>query len=175
MVLAPPWGVLPDRDRHAITAPPGPPNAPERTPTRMTPDPLTPVRPPLARLSAALVVVCVVAAGVGGLVSGSVRDGLLSLGATLPGVVISTLLLTVRPAQPAARWGVPVLAGTMVRALVTLGVAYAMAESMDADRKTLMLTALGALLGCLVVEVGAVLSMLNARGSHAASLEGARS
>jgi len=146
----------------------------------MTHDAATPVRPPLARLSVSMVVACVAAAGIGAAIGTQkglgVTPGLLSLGASLPGVIVSLLLLKIRPAQPAGMWAVPVIAGSMVRAFLTLIIALGILFSMDPDRALFLLTVLGALLVCLAIEVGVVLTMVNTRdAAQPASLEGARS
>lgn len=134
----------------------------------------------MARLSVLMFGACVIVA-TGGAFIGSQRGlgfdaGLLSLGATIPGILISLLLLNIRPAQPAGMWAVPVVAGTMVRAFVTLLIAIGIFLSMDPDRAVFLLTVLGALLVCLAIEVGVVLSMVNTRVAvESASLEGVRS
>lgn len=146
----------------------------------MTTDPTTPIRPPMARLSVLLVGACVVAAGIGAGVGVS-RDagwmpGVMSLGASLPGVAVSLLLLSIRPAAPAGTWAIPVVAGTMVRAFLSLLIALGVILAMDPDRALFLLTVLGALLACLAIEVGVVLSMMHTRdAAPAASLEGVRS
>lgn len=155
-------------------------------------DPASPIRPPLLRLSAALLGVCVAGAAagvwVGDMRGVSAQPGLLTLGATVPGVLASLVLLAIRPAQPAHAWAVPVVAGTMVRAMVALLIALAVVSTMTVDKPVFLLTVLGVLLACLAIEVGVVVSMIRAHGpdpkptlhnrdagpAHA-SLEGARS
>lgn len=147
----------------------------------MVPDAATPVRPPLLRLTAALVGVSVLGAGFAGWIAttrdGSFTLGLMTLAATLPGVAASLLLLAARPAQPAGMWAVPVLAGTMLRAMISLLIGLGMVTAMPLDKPVFLLTVLGVLLACLAIEVGVVLTLVNARGAapQAAPLEGARS
>ena len=147
----------------------------------MAPDPATPVRPPLLRLAAGMFGVAVAASLAGGCVAVA-RDvpfwvGPLTLAATVPGLAASVALLTMRPAQPAHAWATPVLAGTMLRALLTLLIALVVVIATAIDKPVFMLTVLGVLLACLAIEVGVVLRMINPRGAatQPASLEGARS
>ncbi len=147
----------------------------------MPQDAITPVQPPLLRLTAVLVGVglggAILAGWVATMRGGSFTLGLMTLAATLPGITISLLLLASRPAQPASKWPVAVLAGTMVRAMTTLLIGLGMATAMTLDNTVFLLTILGVLLIALVVEVGIVLRMVNASGAatQPASLEGARS
>lgn len=147
----------------------------------MAHDPATPVRPPLLRLAAGMFGVAVAAAVAGGLIAGArgvpFWVGPLSLTATLPGLAASVGLLALRPAQPAHAWAMPVLAGTMLRAMLTLMVALVVVTATAIDKPVFMLTVLGVLLACLAIEVGVVLRMINPRGAatQPASLEGARS
>lgn len=158
----------------------------------MTNDASTSVRLPLLRLGAVLLGVCAAGAGLGvwiGIARGvSIQPGLLTLGATIPGVLASLTLLALRPAQPAHAWALPVVAGTMVRAMVALLIALAVISTVSTDKPVFLLTVLGVLLACLAIEVGVVLSMIRAhgvdpqptlhnrdRGQAHASLEGARS
>jgi cytochrome bd-type quinol oxidase subunit 1 len=100
-----------------------------------------------------------------------------SLAATLPGLAASLGVLALRPAQPAHAWAMPVLAGTMLRAMLTLMIALVVVTATAIDKPVFMLTVLGVLLACLAIEVGVVLRMINPRGAatQPASLEGARS
>lgn len=147
----------------------------------MAHDPATTVRPPLLRLAAGMVGVGVAGAIAGGWFA-TTRElpfavGPMTLAATLPGMAASLGLLAMRPAQPAHAWAVPVVAGTMVRAMVTLLICLALVAATSVDKPVFMLTVLGVLLACLAMEVGVVLRMINPRGaeSQPASLEGARS
>jgi hypothetical protein len=144
-------------------------------------DAATPVRPPLLRLTLAMGGVCVLGAVIAGWLAttrdGSATLGALTLAATVPGLAASLLLLVSRPAQPAGTWAVPVLAGTMLRAMISLGVALAMITLMAIDKPVFLLTVLGVLLACLAIEVGVVLNMVHTRAGARgpATLEGARS
>ena len=178
MVPAPPWWVLSDSQPLPRARGRSPESDERSDPVH---DAAAPTRPPLLRLALAQVGVCAAGVGVAGWLAvqrgGDFDLGLLTLGATLPGVAAALLLLASRPAQPAGAWAVPVLAGSMVRALLTLAIAVGMTQAAPLDKPVFLLTVLGVLLACLVIEVGTVLNLINSRGAAGtgASLEGARS
>lgn len=138
-------------------------------------------RPPLGRLIPALVGVCMVGAVIGAVMvpqsQAAAPMWVLILGATLPGVAASSLLLLSRPAMPAGQWAMPVLVGTMARAFLTLLISIGVVQTMPVEKSVFLLTVLGVLLACLAIEVGAVLNMVQSRGAGdcPAPLEGARS
>lgn len=147
----------------------------------MAQDPVNPVRPPVGRLAAGMVGLAAIGAMVGAWIA-TTRDasptlGPLTLVATLPGMGASLGLLALRPPQPAHAWALPVVAGTMVRAMITLLIGLVVVTAVSVDKPVFMLTVLGVLLACLAIEVGVVLRMINPRGAaqQPVSLEGARS
>lgn len=107
---------------------------------------------------------CVVIAIVGGLIaqqrSGAMSDGVWTLIATIPGVVIPIGILLGMPAKMPGEWGAPVLMGTMIRAMVvlTIGIAFYMIAS--PDRVVFFLTLLTALMTTLLIDVVSVLSLI---------------
>ena len=109
-------------------------------------------------------VVCIVIAGLGGLISeqrgGEMADGIWSLLATIPGVLVPMGILLVMPAKQAPEWSVPVLAGTMVRALTVLTIGLAIYMFAEPDRVVFFLTMLIALMFTLIIDVASVLSLI---------------
>ncbi len=107
---------------------------------------------------------CVVIAFVGGFISqqrgGLWSDGLWTLAATIPGVLIPMGILLMMPPKEAHAWSVPVLAGTMIRALTVLTIGIAFYVLVGPDRVVFFLTMLAALMVTLIIDVAAVLSLI---------------
>ncbi len=122
------------------------------------------VRMPLVQTGSIGVGVCVVAALLGGFVAlergGLMSDGLWTLLATIPGVLIPAVILLGMPPKPAMAWSVPVLAGTMIRALTVLTIGISVFMIAAPDRVVFFLTMLSVLMITLIVDVAAVLSLI---------------
>jgi len=87
-------------------------------------------------------------------------DGLWTLLATIPGVLIPMGILSRMPAKHAGEWGVPVLMGTMIRAMVVLTIGIALYMMIDPARVVFFLTLLSALMVVLLIDVVSVLSLI---------------
>jgi len=122
------------------------------------------VKLPLVRTGSIALVVCVVIAFVGGMIAqqrgGVMTDGLWSMLATIPGVLIPMGILLMMPAKTAPEWSVPVLAGTMIRALAVLTIGMAIYIVASPDRIVFFLTMLTALMITLIIDVASVLSLI---------------
>jgi energy-converting hydrogenase Eha subunit A len=129
------------------------------------------VKLPLIRTGLIALAFSVVVAIIGGLVSvqrgDAIGDGLWTLLATIPGVLIPIGILTRMPSKPAGEWGVPVLMGTMIRAMVVLTIGIALYMVIDPARVVFFLTLLSALMGMLLIDVLSVLSLIQ---KHATGL-----
>lgn len=120
---------------------------------------------PLIRTGSIAVVVCVTIALLGGIISeqrgGVMSDGIWTLAATIPGVLIPMSILLMMPAKDdAPSWSVPVLAGTMIRALIVLSIGLVIYMTIEPARIVFFLTMLMALMATLVVDVAGVLSLI---------------
>ncbi len=122
------------------------------------------VKLPLVRTGSIALVICVIIAILGGLIAqqrgGEMNDGLWSLAATIPGVLIPMGILLAMPAKNAPEWSVPVLAGTMIRALTVLTIGMAIYMIASPDRVVFFLTMLSALMITLIIDVASVLSLI---------------
>lgn len=122
------------------------------------------VKLPLIQTGLIGLVCCVVIAVAGGLISGQrdgvMADGLWTLLATIPGVVIPIGILLRMPAKMPGEWGVPVLMGTMIRAMVILTIGIAMYMIIEPSRIVFFLTLLTALMTTLLIDVVSVLSLI---------------
>jgi hypothetical protein len=131
----------------------------------MTPDAINnEVRLPLIQMGSINVVACILIAIIGGLISqqrGSLMtDGVWSLAATIPGVLIPMGILLVMPPKEAHAWSVPVLAGTMIRALTVLTIGMAIYMIFGPAKVVFFLTMLVALMITLIIDVTFVLSLI---------------
>ncbi len=119
---------------------------------------------PLIRTGSIGLGVCIVVALLGGLIAvqrdGVMSDGLWTLLATIPGVLIPMGILLTMPPKEAPAWSVPVLAGTMIRALTVLTIGIATYVIAGPDRVVFFLTMLSVLMVTLVVDVAAVVSLI---------------
>ena len=122
------------------------------------------VKLPLVRTGSIALVVCVLIALIGGMIAqqrgGVMNDGLWSMAATIPGVLIPMGILLAMPAKNAPEWSVPVLAGTMIRALTVLTIGMAIYMIASPDRVVFFLTMLSALMVTLIIDVASVLSLI---------------
>jgi hypothetical protein len=122
------------------------------------------VKLPAVRIGMLGFVGCVLAAAIGGMLStqrdGSLNDGLWTLVATIPGVLIPMFILMIMPAKQPGQWGVPVVAGTMIRALVTLTIGLAIYMLIGPAKVVFFLTMLAALMITLVIDVASVLTLI---------------
>ncbi len=122
------------------------------------------VKMPLIRTGSIGVGVCIVAALLGGFVAlergDLMSDGLWTLLATIPGVLIPVVILLGMPPKPAMAWSVPVLAGTLIRALTVLTIGIAVFMIAGPDRIVFFMTMLSVLMITLIVDVAAVLSLI---------------
>lgn len=122
------------------------------------------VKLPLIRTGSIALVCCVVVALAGGLISqqrgDQLTDGLWTLLATIPGVLIPLGILMQMPAKQAGQWGVPVLAGTVIRAMTVMTIGIAIYMLIDPARVVFFLTLLTALMITLLIDVASVLSLI---------------
>ncbi len=122
------------------------------------------VRYPAMLIAAVSLGACVLIALGGGYLSaqrgGTMSDGLNTLIALVPGVLIASGVLGAMGSRPAPGWSVPVLAMTMVRAVVVLGVGLAVFMIVSPDKPVFFLTLLASLLVTLGIDVASVLSLI---------------
>lgn len=132
------------------------------------------VRLPLIQTGLIALVVCVVCAIVGGLISqsrgGAMSDGVWTLIATIPGVLIPMGILMMMPPKEPGAWSVPVLGGTMVRALTVLTIGMAVYMLIGPAKVVFFLTLLVALMITLVIDVTSVLSLIQRHPSESMSM-----
>lgn len=109
-------------------------------------------------------VACVVIGIVGGWVATTMglamSDGLWSIGAVLPGILVTLMMLNALPARSAGLWAVPVLGGTMVRAGVVIVIGIGIFLSFDPSKNVFLMTLLMSVLAVLVIDVMMVLSLI---------------
>jgi len=107
---------------------------------------------------------CVVIALIGGLVSqqfsGRFGDGMWTLLATIPGVLIPLGILYAIPAKKPVEWGFPVLAGTLIRAMMVLMIGIPIYLLIGPAKVAFFMTLLAVLLITLVVDVASVMSLI---------------
>ncbi len=119
------------------------------------------LRLPTMRIALISLAACAAVAVIGGLLGGSMNDGLLTLMATVPGVLIPIAMLSLMPARAAGAWGVPVLGGTVIRALVVLTIGLAVFVLLGPARYAFFLTLLAALMIALIVDVASLLMLIS--------------
>ncbi len=119
---------------------------------------------PLIQNGSIALVCCVIIAVAGGFVSaqrgGVLNDGLWTLLATIPGVLIPMGILLAMPPKEAPLWSVPVLAGTMIRALTVLTIGLSVYMLIGPAKIVFFLTLLIALMVALIIDVASVLSLI---------------
>lgn len=108
---------------------------------------------------------CVLIAITGGYLStqrgGALSDGINTLIASVPGVVIASAVLGLMPARAAGLWAVPVLGMGVVRAIVTLALGMGVFALIGPDKAVFFLTLLVSLLAALGIDVASVLSLIS--------------
>lgn len=133
------------------------------------------VRLPALLIGAILMVSCALIAGVGGYLStqrgGDFNDGLNALIAIVPGVLIPTIILFIMPAKPAGVWAVPVLALTILRALLVMAIGLGVYTIVGADKTIFFMTLLASLLVTLSIDVASVLFLIQ---KHAPAMDAVR-
>jgi len=116
------------------------------------------------------VVACVVIGFAGGWVGTTkglpMSDGLWSIGAVLPGIILTLMTLNMLPARSAGLWAVPVLAGTMIRVGIVIVVGFGIFLSFDPSKNVFLLTLLMSVLAVLVIDVMMVLSLIKSVEEH---------
>ncbi|MBO6513713.1 MAG: hypothetical protein JJ974_07100 [Phycisphaerales bacterium] len=125
---------------------------------------LEPTRLPILKMAGLSVLACVMIGIAGGAISsmreGSMIDGLLTIAAMFPGVLITLMVLNILPARPAGMWGVPVLAGTMFRAGVVAVIGFGVYLALEPTKELYVLTLLVSLLAVLAIDVLMVLVLV---------------
>jgi predicted neutral ceramidase superfamily lipid hydrolase len=123
------------------------------------------VKLPIAKVGAATILACVACAFAGGAIAttqdGSMRDGLLTLIATIPSVGLSLMVLGFLPARIPGSWGIPVLGVSMARAMMALSFGLAIYIFMDPSKVVFFLSLLAALLIVLIIEVASVMFLVH--------------
>lgn len=121
-------------------------------------------RLPILKMAGLSVLACVMI-GIGGgaiatLRDGSMTDGLLTIAAMFPGVLITLMGLNMLPTRPAGMWGVPVLGGTMFRAGIVGVIGFGVYLALEPAREIFVLTLLVSLLVVLAIDVLTVLALV---------------
>jgi hypothetical protein len=133
------------------------------------------VRLPALLIGAISMVSCALIAGLGGYLStqrgGDFNDGLNALIAIVPGVLIPTIILFIMPAKPAGVWAVPVLALTILRALLVMAIGLGVYTIVGADKTVFFMTLLASLLVTLSIDVASVLFLIQ---KHAPAMDAVR-
>lgn len=132
------------------------------------------VRLPAMLIGAISAGVCVLIALGGGYLSsqrgGAMSDGINTLIASIPGVIIASAVLGLMPARAAGLWAIPVLGMGVVRAFVSLALGMGIYALIGPDKAVFFLTLLVSLLAVLGIDVASVLSLISkhAPAEHAA-------
>lgn len=133
------------------------------------------VRLPAMLIGAISLVCCALIAVAGGYLStqrgGVMSDGLNTLIAMVPGVLIPTALLMIMPPKPAGVWAVPVLALTVLRAMIAMGIGFAIFMLIEPSKTVFFMTLLASLLVTLSIDVASVLFLIQ---KHAPAMDAAR-
>lgn len=133
------------------------------------------VRLPALLIGAISLVACVLIALAGGALGvqrgSSMGDGLNTLMASVPGVLIPAAALLLLPAREAGLWAVPVLALTVVRAMLVLAIGLAVYTLVGAEKTVFFMTLLASLLVSLSIDVAAVLFVIQ---KHAPAMDAGR-
>lgn len=122
------------------------------------------VRLPILKMAGLSVLACVMI-GIGGgaigiIQGGDMNAGLLTIPATLAGVLATLLMLNGLPARPAGTWGVPVLAGTIIRAGIIGAVGFGLYLMSEPVKEIYVLTLLASVLVVLALDVVTVMSLI---------------
>jgi len=133
------------------------------------------VRLPALLIGAISLLCCALIACAGGYLStqrgGELSDGLNTLIAIVPAVLIPTIILFMMPAKPAGVWAVPVLALTILRAMVAMAIGLVVYTLVGADKTIFFMTLLASLLVTLSIDVASVLFLIQ---KHAPAISAAR-
>jgi len=125
---------------------------------------LDPVRLPILKMAAMSVVACVVIGFAGGWIATTkglaMSDGAWSIGAVLPGIILTLMTLNMLPARSAGLWAVPVLAGTMIRAGLVIVIGFGIFLTFGPSKNIFLMTLLMSVLAVLVIDVMTVLSLV---------------
>lgn len=125
---------------------------------------LQPVRLPILKMAGLSVLACVMI-GIGGGSVANIRgevmtDGLWTIAAMLPAVLLTLMGLNLLPSRAAGMWAVPVLAGTMIRAGMVAVLGFVVFLIVEPTKNVFLLTLLMSLLTVLVIDVMSVLSLI---------------
>jgi hypothetical protein len=122
------------------------------------------IRFPAMMIGAISMVCCVLIAIAGGYLStqssGAMSDGINTLIAMVPGVLVPTIILFLLPAKPAGQWAVPVLAMTVLRAMLALAIGLGVYMIIDPTKTVFFMTLLASLLVTLSIDVASVLYLI---------------
>lgn len=122
------------------------------------------VRLPAMLIGAVSLVACVLIAFAGGFFSvqrgGQLSDGVNTLIAIIPAVLIPIMILEVQGHKPAPMWAVPVLAMTVLRALIAFALGIGVFALIGPDKAVFFMTLLASLLVTLGIDVVSVLSLI---------------
>lgn len=132
------------------------------------------VRLPAMLIGAISLVCCVLIAFAGGYLGtqrgGVMSDGLNTLIAIVPSVLIPTAILMMLPPKPAGVWAVPVLALTVLRAMIALAIGFAIFMLIEPNKSIFFMTLLASLLVTLSIDVASVLFLIQ---KHAPAMDAA--
>ncbi|MEZ6164377.1 MAG: hypothetical protein R3B67_08090 [Phycisphaerales bacterium] len=132
------------------------------------------VRLPAMLIGAISLVCCALIAYAGGYLStqrgGEMSDGFNTLIAIVPGVLIPTAILMMLPPKPAGVWAVPVLALTVLRAMIALAIGFAIFMLIEPNKTIFFMTLLTSLLITLSIDVASVLFLIQ---KHAPAMDAA--
>lgn len=122
------------------------------------------VRLPAMLIGAISLVSCVLIALAGGYLStqrgGQMSDGFNTLIAIVPAVLIPLMILAMLGRKPAALWAVPVLAMTVLRAMIAMALGMGVYVLIGPDKTVFFMTLLASLLVTLGIDVASVLSLI---------------
>jgi len=160
MVLAPP-----DASSAGWVSSPDPAEVRRKFALMNTPSTPNEVKLPIAKLAWSALLVCVLCALAGGMIGSSqnatMRDGVLTLIATVPSVTLGLLVLGFLPARMPGMWGVVVLGVSMGRSLMALAIGVAVFLTMDPSKYVFFLSLLAVLLIMLIIEVASVMFLVH--------------
>jgi hypothetical protein len=122
------------------------------------------VRLPILKMAGLSVLACVMI-GIGGgsianMQDGTMTDGLLSIAAMLPGVLVTLMALNILGARPAGMWGLPILAGSMIRVGIVTVIGFGLYLMADPNKEIYVLTILASVLVVLALDVVTVMSLV---------------
>lgn len=122
------------------------------------------VRLPAMLIGAISLVSCVLIAFAGGYLStqrdGQMSDGVNTLIPMVPAVLAPIAILALLGRRPGAMWAVPVLAMTVLRALIALALGMGVFALIGPDKTIFFMTLLASLLVTLGIDVASVLSLI---------------